>query len=68
MPKWLDGRCPDLALVRLVRRSAFYRYGIVVAVLNLIHVPFGTAVGIYGLWVLFNKETEQLLSGPPAVI
>jgi hypothetical protein len=39
--------------------------GIVVAVLNLIHVPFGTAVGIYGLWVLFNKETEALFSGAP---
>ena len=23
-------------------------------------MPFGTLVGIYGLWVLFSKETEQL--------
>ena len=38
---------------------------IVLAVINLIHIPFGTAVGIYGLWVLFNKETEQLFSGAP---
>ena len=42
---------------------------IVVAVINLIHIPFGTAVGIYALWVLFNKETEQLFSGaPPTVV
>jgi hypothetical protein len=43
--------------------------GIIVALINLIHIPIGTIVGIYGLWVLFNKETEQLLSGaPPAPI
>jgi len=37
--------------------------GIIVAILNLFHIPFGTVVGIYGLWVLFNKDTEQLFSG-----
>lgn len=36
--------------------------GIIVAVLNLIHIPLGTIVGIYGLWVLFNKDTERLFS------
>lgn len=39
---------------------------IVVAVLYLIHIPFGTAVGIYGLWVLFNQDTERLFSDTPA--
>ena len=34
--------------------------GIVLAVINLINLPIGTAVGIYGLWVLLNKETERL--------
>ncbi len=29
---------------------------IVLSVLELIHVPFGTALGFYGLWVLFSKE------------
>ena len=38
---------------------------IVLAVINLIHIPVGTVVGIYGLWVLFNRETEQLFSGAP---
>ena len=36
--------------------------GIVVAVLYLVHIPFGTIVGIYGLWVLFNKDTEPLFA------
>lgn len=33
---------------------------IVISILNLISIPFGTAVGIYGLWVLFNKGTAPL--------
>jgi hypothetical protein len=39
--------------------------GIVLAAINLINIPFGTALGIYGLWVLLNKETEALFSGVP---
>jgi len=34
---------------------------IVISALHLIHVPFGTALGIYGLWVLTRPETEALL-------
>jgi hypothetical protein len=30
---------------------------IVMSVLNLLHIPLGTAVGIYGLWALLNSET-----------
>src|SRR4051812_42237353 len=37
--------------------------GIIVAVVNLIHIPIGTAVGIYGLWVLLNKDSERLFGG-----
>jgi hypothetical protein len=40
--------------------------GIVLSAINLIHIPIGTAVGIYGLWVLFNSETERLFN-PAAV-
>lgn len=39
---------------------------IVSCALALIHIPFGTILGIYGLWVLFNKETQTLFSGAPA--
>ena len=36
--------------------------GIVLSALDLVHVPFGTALGIYGLWVLFNRDTERLFA------
>lgn len=39
--------------------------GIVVAAINLINIPFGTVLGIYGLWVLLSKETERLFAGSP---
>jgi hypothetical protein len=38
---------------------------IVLSVLELAHIPFGTALGIYGLWVLLTSETEQLFRGSP---
>ena len=34
--------------------------GIILSVLSLPGFPFGTALGIYGLWVLLNKETKPL--------
>lgn len=36
--------------------------GIVVSAISLISIPIGTAIGIYGLWVLLNKETERLFT------
>jgi hypothetical protein len=36
----------------------------VLSALNLISIPFGTLLGIYGLWVLLNKETEALFASP----
>ncbi len=37
--------------------------GMIVAVLNLLCIPFGTAFGIYALWVLLNAETEKMFTG-----
>jgi hypothetical protein len=37
--------------------------GIVLSALNLLHVPLGTLLGIYGLWVLLQPETESLFAG-----
>jgi hypothetical protein len=34
--------------------------GIVVSLLCLIAFPLGTILGVYGLWVLFSKDTERL--------
>lgn len=39
--------------------------GIVLAVISLINFPIGTAVGVYGLWVLLTKETERLFEPTP---
>ena len=36
--------------------------GLVLSVLNLLNFPFGTALGIYGLWVLLNKDAERLFA------
>jgi len=38
---------------------------IVISALDLIHIPIGTALGIYGFWVLLNPETEALFNRPP---
>lgn len=41
--------------------------GIVLCALNLIFFPWGTLLGIYGLWVLLSKETERLFDTGPIV-
>ena len=33
---------------------------IILSVIHLFSVPVGTALGIYGLWVLLQRETEPL--------
>lgn len=35
---------------------------IILSVLHLLNVPLGTALGIYGLWVLLNRDTEVLFA------
>ena len=43
---------------------------IVLSAIHLINIPFGTIMGVYGLWVLLNNETERLFipsTGPPVV-
>ena len=30
------------------------------SVIHLLSVPFGTVLGVYGLWVLLQRETEAL--------
>lgn len=41
---------------------------LVVSALDLLNFPFGTALGIYGLWVLVNPESERLFNVRPAPI
>lgn len=59
-----------LALPGLIAGIGLLKYqpwarilGIVLCIINLINLPFGTILGVYGLWVLFNKETEALFAG-----
>ncbi|CAN5798224.1 hypothetical protein BH24ACI5_BH24ACI5_26020 [soil metagenome] len=40
---------------------------IVLCAINLINIPFGTILGVYGLWVLLNKDTERLFGGAPVL-
>ena len=47
----------------LLKREPWSRVlGIVISALSLMHVPFGTALGVYGLWVLFSRDTERLFT------
>jgi hypothetical protein len=39
--------------------------GIVYAAMSLINFPLGTILGVYALWVLFNKETEAMFARSP---
>jgi hypothetical protein len=40
-------------------------FAIVLCAMSLIKIPFGTALGIYGLWIMFHKETEALFTKSP---
>jgi hypothetical protein len=46
----------------LVRKKWSRVFAIILAILSLINIPFGTALGIYALWILFKPEAEQLLA------
>ena len=41
---------------------------IVLSALHLFSIPVGTALGIYGFWVLLKPETEQLFNRTPAPV
>ena len=51
-----------IAGVGLVKFKPWSRVlGIVISILRLFSVPIGTALGVYGLWVLFQPEARQVL-------
>lgn len=39
---------------------------IVLSAIQLLNVPFGTALGVYGLWVLLSEASEPLFHPHPA--
>jgi hypothetical protein len=56
---WLTGR----ALVRRVSRGRLA--ALLLALPNLLIVPFGTALGIYTIWALLNDDARRLFGRPP---
>lgn len=49
-----------IALLNMASWSRIFM--IVVSVLYLLHLPIGTALGIYGIWALTKPETEALFA------
>jgi hypothetical protein len=52
-----------IAGIGLLQRRNWARIlAIVLAALNLLNFPFGTALGIYALWALLNEQTAPLFA------
>jgi hypothetical protein len=56
---WVGGR-----LRRLGGRAR--TPAIILAILDLMVVPFGTALGVYTLWALLHEQSRRLFLSPPA--
>lgn len=61
-----------LSLPRLIAGIALLKYRnwgriltVIVSILGIIDFPIGTALGIYGLWVMLHKDTLPLFDGMP---
>ena len=56
-----------IAGLGLLKRRPWARIlTIVLSVLQLLCIPFGTILGIYGLWVLLSKNSAPLFAVTPA--
>ncbi len=52
-----------VAGIGLLKMKSWARLiAIIIGCLHLIDIPFGTALGVYTLWVLLNDESRSLLS------
>ena len=61
---------PSIAAgIGLLRMAPWARIlGIVLSAIHIFNFPLGTALGIYGLWVLFSNETVSLFAAPQRAI
>ena len=51
-----------VAGIGILYRKAWSRIvALIVCALKLFNIPFGTALGIYGFWILMQDETIELL-------
>lgn len=54
--------------IGLLRRKSWARIVLlIVSVLDLFHVPVGTLIAVYTLWVLLQEETRRQLEGRAAL-
>ena len=53
---------PDIiAGIGLLKRRPWARIlTLILSCIDLIEIPFGTALGVYSLWVLLNDETTEI--------
>ncbi len=55
--------------IGLLRMASWSRIvAIILSALHLFSVPFGTALGVYGLWVLLSRETMSFFEPPQQAI
>ena len=54
--------CVVLGIGLLKLRPWTRSLGTIVAILELLNFPLGTALGVYALWVLLSPETDRLLT------
>jgi hypothetical protein len=52
-----------IGAVGVIKRKEWGRITmLVISFFNLIHIPLGTILGVYSIWVLLNDETIKLLN------
>ena len=52
--------------IGVLKRKNWARYLVMIhSVLDFFNIPFGTAIGIYSLWVLSHGETARLFAPQP---
>jgi hypothetical protein len=52
---------PLVAGIALLRGTTWaHPLGLVVAAVNIVNIPLGTPVGVYGLWVLSRQRPQRL--------
>jgi hypothetical protein len=56
----LPGIIAGVGLLRLAPWSRVLT--IILSAIELLHVPFGTLLGAYGLWVMLSREGERLFA------
>jgi hypothetical protein len=58
-----------IAGIGLLRFKSWARIlAIILAILDLLAFPIGTAIGVYALWVLFNEDTIALFEKSPTAV